>query len=471
MRAQVLNDAKGWNDLANAPFAESEPVDPSQIKGNYTHDELSGDRAYAMTFLINQANDYNGYIATYREYQRGDHYRKALTAWGPHSSDYMATRLVEMGGQLRGGPGPPDEPLQEKNVADQAHQDARVTALGGLAAQYVPAYEATLPDDGGKAEVVEQPKDIRRFSAAFMTWIGGSNYTDDPAVTVERRRGGDWEPYADQSGEVPVTIKYPQLEEIPAYELGGQKWRWTAHFEAFASELRDLGDRPSATPTGTYRFVVKGRRREGHKVVSYALRSGPFEVHRWDGITVPDIRADSDGVSFAVGPQSTYRVPAAQPVGGSRPIEQTVDGAGAGDVAATVGPVDYPDTYRSPAKFIKPTRTVMRDPAAPNDPSKFEWYCLGCSFRPWADTGAPECAAVTVVNASGRARRVGAAESGGRWVARVRLRRGEVALVQPGGVRDGFGQINGEASETVVTETAAAKRTAARLASATGSCR
>ena len=44
------------------------------------------------------ANDYNGYIATYREYQRGDHYRKALTGWGPHSCDYMATRLVEMGG-------------------------------------------------------------------------------------------------------------------------------------------------------------------------------------------------------------------------------------------------------------------------------------------------------------------------------------------------------------------------------------
>ena len=43
------------------------------------------------------ANDYNGYIATYREYQRGDHYRKALTGWGPHSSDYMATRLVNAG--------------------------------------------------------------------------------------------------------------------------------------------------------------------------------------------------------------------------------------------------------------------------------------------------------------------------------------------------------------------------------------
>ena len=104
MRAQVLNDASGWNDLAYAPFAESEPVEPEQIKGNYTHTELSGDQTYAMTFSIAQANDYNGYIATYREYQRGDHYRKALTGWGPHSSDYMATRLVEMGGQMRGGP-------------------------------------------------------------------------------------------------------------------------------------------------------------------------------------------------------------------------------------------------------------------------------------------------------------------------------------------------------------------------------
>jgi hypothetical protein len=470
MRAQVLNDAKGWNDVAYAPFAESEPYEPEQIKGNYTHSELSGDQTYAMTFSISQANDYNGYIATYREYQRGDHYRKALTGWGPHSSDYMATRLVELGGQLRGGPGPPGEPLEQKNIVDQAHQDARVTALGGLAGQYVPAYEATLPDDGGPAEVVEQPEDIRRFSAAFMSWIGGSNYTDDPNVTVERRRGRRWEPYADQSGEVPVTVKYPQLQEVPAYELGGQKWRWTAHFEAFASELRDLGDRPSATPVGTYRFVVRGRRREGRKVVGYSLRSQPFAVHRWDGITVPDIRAESGGVSFTVGPTSTYRVPAQQPVGGSRPIEQKVEGAGTGDVAATVGPVDYPDTYKSPAKFIKPTRTVMRDPATPNDPAKFEWYCLDCSFRPWVDTGTPECAAVTYISATGRARRVAATESGGRWTTRTGLRTGELALVQRGGVRDAYGQINAKPSEAIGSGTAAAKRKAAQLAKTTGDC-
>ena len=71
------------------------------------------------------ANDYNGYIATYREYQRGDHYRKALTAYGPHSSDYLATRLANMGRALNGSDAAraalDDEPLWAKQVADQAH--------------------------------------------------------------------------------------------------------------------------------------------------------------------------------------------------------------------------------------------------------------------------------------------------------------------------------------------------------------
>ena len=43
-----------------------------------------------MVVTISMANDYNGYIATYRDYMGRDHYRKALTGWGPHSSDYMA---------------------------------------------------------------------------------------------------------------------------------------------------------------------------------------------------------------------------------------------------------------------------------------------------------------------------------------------------------------------------------------------
>src|SRR4030095_13995714 len=87
----------------NILWAESEPTDPTQIRGNYTHDELSPEHGYRLTVPISMANDYNGYIATYREYQRGDHYRKALTAWGPHSSDYLATRLVQLAGHLKSG--------------------------------------------------------------------------------------------------------------------------------------------------------------------------------------------------------------------------------------------------------------------------------------------------------------------------------------------------------------------------------
>ena len=72
------------------------------------------------------ANDYNGYIATYREYQRGDHYRKALTAWGPHSSDYLASRLVAMGGHLNGGPGP-----ARRDRAGEGHRRRRAERPAG----------------------------------------------------------------------------------------------------------------------------------------------------------------------------------------------------------------------------------------------------------------------------------------------------------------------------------------------------
>ena len=42
MKAQVNNPADGWNDLTNAATAESEPTDPTQIKGNYTHERAAG---------------------------------------------------------------------------------------------------------------------------------------------------------------------------------------------------------------------------------------------------------------------------------------------------------------------------------------------------------------------------------------------------------------------------------------------
>ncbi len=196
MRAQVNNDAAGWNDLANVLTADSEPVDPRQIKGNYTHDDDAAHRSaelgYDLTIPISMANDYNGYIATYREYQRGDHYRKALTGWGPHSSDYMATRLVYIGRALQDPDvGLPSDMVDErllepKTTADLALNDARATALGTVGKAAVDAYEAALPDEA-PVEVVSQPADTERFGAAFFTWNGGSNFTDNPVVTVRAR--------------------------------------------------------------------------------------------------------------------------------------------------------------------------------------------------------------------------------------------------------------------------------------------
>jgi hypothetical protein len=437
MRAQVLNNALGWNDPDNLLWAESEPFEPALVKGNYTHTELPPEQGYRLTVPLGMTNDYNGYIATYREYQRGDHYRKALTGWGPHSSDYMATRLVELGGQLNGGPGPASEPLDAKNRADLAHQDARVDALAQIADVVLKAYDVRLPDDGGEPGALREPKDVKRFGASFFTWVGGSNYTDNPDVRVERRVDTKWVEYNDQSGEIPVTLRYPQPEEMPAHESGSYRWQWTAHFEAFDSDVSDLGNRPAQTPAGTYRFVVNGLSRHGKKAKSYRVVSDSFDVEPWDGITVEDAKLDgSDRLGFGVGPTTTV---------------STDDGP------YTFGPIDYPDTYDSPTAFIAHNRTFVRDPASPHDPSKFEWYCLECSFRPWADTGQVDCAQGTVVHADGRVERAAATEDGGRWTVPVRVEPGAVALVQPGGVRDGFDEANGKASKAVSNGTATAK--------------
>lgn len=469
MRAQVNNPANGWNNLENVLSAESEPTDTTQIKGNYTHDDRCGptplhpgnqpcgvgqasasaNLGYTLTVPIAMANDYNGYIATYREYQRGDHYRKALTGWGPHSSDYMATRLVYLGRELRnaGVALPPDmlteSLLEPKVVADLAVNDARAQALGDTGGAAIAAYEAGLPDDGEPGPVA-QPQDIERFGAALFRWDGGSNFTDNPEVRVEREVApGSWEPYADQSGELPVTLKFPEGADTPSYLEGGHRWRWTAHFEAFVSPF-DTGERPRATPPGDYRFVVDGMRRSGGQPVPYHLESETFGVSPWSGITVEDFRLEPDGtMSFRVGPRSTYTV-------GGPDSEVQVQGGRDPAVEAKIGPVDYPDTYDSPARFIDYRRTAYRDPQAPADPGQLEWFCFTCTFRPWVDAGDADDAEVTIVREStGATERVPATLEGGRWVTDRVLAPGELAVVERGSVTDPHENFNGQASNVL----------------------
>ena len=86
--------------------------------GKVQTQEYADDHGYKMVVTISMANDYNGYIATYRDFMNHDHYRKALTGWGPHSSDYYATRLTQMGHALKGDA----EARAEDRRRDRRHQ-------------------------------------------------------------------------------------------------------------------------------------------------------------------------------------------------------------------------------------------------------------------------------------------------------------------------------------------------------------
>ena len=133
MKAQVHNPADGWDALDYVPFANSEPSDTTQIKGNFTRDELSPEHGYKLAVGIGHASDYNGYTVSYREYMNRDHYRKALTSYGPHTADYMATRMTWMAGALNGGPDRiAEDPYYKIEAADEARQVALVDRSGSV---------------------------------------------------------------------------------------------------------------------------------------------------------------------------------------------------------------------------------------------------------------------------------------------------------------------------------------------------
>ena len=79
---------------------------------------------------------------------------------------------------------------------------------------------------------------------------------------MQRKTGaGAWQDYADQSGEIPVTLKFPALDGAATY-LTGQRWEWTAHFEAFVSDI-DTGSR--SRDSGGH-LPLRGRRRQPRRV-------------------------------------------------------------------------------------------------------------------------------------------------------------------------------------------------------------
>ncbi len=393
MLAQVHNDAKGWEDPGNALAANAEPLDPAEIWGNFTKEELPADLGYALPVGVGHAGDYNGYVVSYREYMIRDHYRKALTAYGPHTADYMATRMVRLAGSLKDGPALAPEPLDAVATADLAREEAFMVALGTVSSAAYDAWVASHPNDVGPATALTQPQDITHFDAAEFTWRGGSNAVDNPAVRVERLVEGVWQPFADQSGEVQTRVQFPSgLPGMLDTYTGSQEWRWTANFEAFIafpSTVVPGGE----TPVGAYRFVVDGLIRRGGADEPYHLSSDAFMVAPWTGVTVANAKVSPGGsVSFT---------------------------------AAAI----YPRTYESSFAYISDD----------GDPV----LCKTCSFRPWATTAPIVVASVHVLRASGVPVDIPAYFVDGRWVAHANLKPGDVATILPGTVVDRFGATNG----------------------------
>src|SRR5690606_37313035 len=146
------------------------------------------------------AGDYNGYTVSYREYMSRDSYRKALTAYGPHTADYMVTRLVRMAAAMQGGPELAPEPLDVLATVDELKQQTLALTIGGLSGAAYDGWQAAMPNDAGTPEPLTQPQAITRFGAAQFSWRGGSTAADNPRVRVERETAADqWSIVAGQA--------------------------------------------------------------------------------------------------------------------------------------------------------------------------------------------------------------------------------------------------------------------------------
>ncbi len=413
MQAEVHNDAAGWDDPANAATANAEPADPARIFGNFTHTELPAGKGFALVVGLGHTGDYDGYTVSYREYENRESYRKALTAYGPHTADYVNTHLMQVALNLRDGTPIPPVPNQAQGDADEKREQTEAVALGQLGQYYLSGWDATRPDDAGPAAVTGQPApSYERFSGPSVTWRGGSNWTDNPTVRVQRLVNGRWRDYADQSGEVVTTVHVPPgVTTIATDRTGSQQWVWTATFEAFDAWPRaDVSG--GQVPDGTYRFVMAGHIHTGGAVTPYSLSSSAFDVRPWEGLEVSD--------------------PALAPGGG---------------VVVRTDPVVYPRSYPADASFPF-VRDDGGDPLSGNPTTSL--LCRTCSFRPWARTGAVSSLRVSVVRGGRVVRTVPAVRQvDGSWRAATHLTPGEVALVARAGERDFYGEINGLATRAI----------------------
>ena len=154
-----------------------------------------------------------------------------------------------------------------------------------------------------------------------------------------------------------MTVKYPQGEDVPELPAGRPALGVDRALRGLRGELRrrhaaaTSSRRPPAR-TASSSTASAARAARGVRTTSSRTRS---RCSRGAGSPSSDVRVDPGGrISFKRRAAAHDRREQRRAAGDRREI----------------GPIDYPDSYSSPARFIKNERTAFRDPAAPADPQE-----------------------------------------------------------------------------------------------------
>src|SRR3546814_15455625 len=91
-----------------------------------------------------------------------DSYRKALTSYGPHTADYMVTRLVRMAAAMKGGAELAPEPLDVLADVDELRQQTESMVVGAASGSASDARNAGMHNVAGPPQPVAQPRHITR---------------------------------------------------------------------------------------------------------------------------------------------------------------------------------------------------------------------------------------------------------------------------------------------------------------------
>ena len=231
--------------------------------------------AFEHVVVAGLTNAYVSYTATPEEYD-ACHYEGSFTLFGRQTgARWRDTASALLAPLLTGAPAPQLAPEPDPLVPD---------------ANPWPGPHET-PTAG---EAQSQPESVERFGRTSFSWQGGDPTYDAPRdkafVTLQRKSGGRWTRVATDDSWFDVTQK--DTDDV-----------WTETFQ--------FGE---CSPTGTHRFVVRGRADRGSGPEPYRVASDTFEVAPSDDLTAEAPTVSGTDASVRVlypdpGAEALYALP------------------------------------------------------------------------------------------------------------------------------------------------------------------